>query len=182
MKQSKLFLESILYKLPSIVVAAILISACGQEANSKEGQEMEIKQALKTVETKGDKEKNALAFINGYTETTINMTEQNGQSKWVNASPLATKEFKAVYNKIMEDAFKADPEYGLGADPILDAQDFPSKGFELESFDDATNFLIIRGKDWPDFKLTMKVKQENGKWMVDGCGIVNIPVEEQSDR
>jgi len=71
---------------------------------------------------------------------------------------------------------------GLGADPIFDAQDYPSKGFELESIDETTNYLTMKGKDWSEFKLTMKVVEENGKWLVDGCGIVNIPKDKRAAR
>ncbi|MBK6833593.1 MAG: hypothetical protein IPG89_04680 [Bacteroidetes bacterium] len=71
---------------------------------------------------------------------------------------------------------------GLGADPIVDAQDYPSKGFELESIDEQTNFLIVKGKDMPEFKLTIKVVEENGNWLVDGCGIVNIPKDKRAAR
>jgi hypothetical protein len=40
----------------------------------------------------------------------------------------------------------------------------------------------VKGKDWTDFKLTIKVVLENGKWLIDGCGIVNIPNEKRSKR
>ena len=36
--------------------------------------------------------------------------------------------------RINDDALKQDPELGLGAEPIFDAQDNPSEGCELESF------------------------------------------------
>jgi hypothetical protein len=41
--------------------------------------------------------------------------------------------------------------------------------------------LTIR-KDWTEFKLTMKVIEENGNWLVDGCGIVNIPQDKRAER
>ena len=48
------------------------------------------------------------------------------------------------------------------------------KGFEIESFDRENNFLIIRGIDWPKFKLLIKISRENNTWLIDGCGSINI--------
>jgi hypothetical protein len=84
--------------------------------------------------------------------------------------------------KIIEDAYEKEPEVGLDFDPILDAQDYPDKGFELESLDEKTNYLTVRGKDWADFKLTIKIIEENGNWLVDGCGIINIPTDKRAKR
>lgn len=59
--------------------------------------------------------------------------------------------------RIIDLAYKQDPELGLDRDPIFDAQDCPDKGFELDSFDEKTNYLTVKGKNWPEFKLTMEV-------------------------
>ena len=104
----------------------------------------------------------------------INITD------WVNSNNLATKGFKTELKRILDDAYKKEPEVGLDFDPILNAQDWPDKGFELASFDERTNYLTVSGKDWPDFKLTMKITEENGNWLVDGCGIINIPTEKRA--
>lgn len=77
---------------------------------------------------------------------------------------------------------KADPEIGLDADPIFDAQDYPDKGFELETFDSKTNYLVVKGKNWTDFKLRIKMVLENDRWLVDGCGIINIPHDKRIAR
>ena len=53
---------------------------------------------------------------------------------------------------------------------------------DIQAYDEQTNYLTVKGKDWPDFKLTMKMALENGKWVVDGSGIVNIPENEQAER
>nr|MBP6315517.1 hypothetical protein [Chitinophagaceae bacterium] len=82
----------------------------------------------------------------------------------------------------VENAYKQDPELGLGFDPIFDAQDYPEKGFELVSFDEKTNFIVVKGKDWADFKLTLKMVEENEQWLVEGCGIINIPKDKQNFR
>ena len=125
---------------------------------------------------------NALKFINGYVENCNKMKQSVGIIDWVNSNGLSTNGFRTELKRIIDDAYKAEPEVGLDFDPILDAQDFPDKGFEFESVDETTNYLTVRGKDWPDFKLTIKIIEENEKWLVDGCGIINIPTDKRAKR
>ncbi|MES2589987.1 MAG: hypothetical protein V4622_13495 [Bacteroidota bacterium] len=124
----------------------------------------------------------ALTFINTYVDNSNKMNKSIEISDWVNSNSLTTKNFKTELKKIIDDAYEEDPELGLDFDPIFDAQDYPSEGFELESLDKKTNYLTVRGKDWPEFKLTMKVINENGNCLVDGCGVVNIPDSKRASR
>jgi len=152
-------------------LAIIGFASCGHSQNTlQKGKEL------------GKKTNNALAFINGYVENVNKMKQAVGIIDWVNSNKLATNEFKLELKRIVDEAYKNDPELGIEADPIFDAQDNPSEGFVLESFDDKTNYLIVKGIDWPDFKLTMRIKNVNGVWLVDGCGIVNIPNEKRTNR
>ena len=121
----------------------------------------------------------ALTFINLYVDNRNEMKESIGIIEWVNLNNLTTNRFKTEVKTIIEKAYKADPELGLDADPIFDAQDYPDEGFELESFDSKTNLIVVKGKNWADFKLTIKMVLENNKWLVDGCGIVNIPKDKK---
>jgi hypothetical protein len=136
----------------------------------------------KTASQKINKVDNALKFINSYLENSNKMADRVDILDWVNSSNLSTKGFKAELKKIIDDAYKAEPEVGLDFDPIFDAQDNPDKGFELEAFDEKTNYLTVRGTDWKEFKLTMKIIEESGNWLVDGCGIVNIPEDKRAAR
>lgn len=110
------------------------------------------------------------------------MDESSDIVKWVSTNDLVTDRFKKELKTMVDEAFKTDPEMGLGFDPIVDGQDFPDEGFELESFDNKTNYLVVKGKKWPDFKVTIKMVLEGNKWLVDGCGVVNIPEDKQSPR
>ncbi len=110
------------------------------------------------------------------------MKGSTGIIEWVNANNLTTNRFKTEVKTIIEAAYKEDPESGPGFDPIFDGQDFPDEGFELEAFDSKTNFIVVKGRNWADFKLTIKVIAEDDRWLVDGCGIVNIPEDKQSER
>lgn len=122
----------------------------------------------------------ALIFINSYIDNCNKMKESIDIIEWVDSNTLTTKRFKTEVKTMVEEAFKIEPEIGLGFDPILDGNGYPDEGFELESFDSKTNFIVVKGKNWADFKLTIKVVVDNNKWLVDGCGIVNIPTEWQT--
>ena len=115
-----------------------------------------------------------LTFINAYVDNCNKMNKAVEIGEWVNTNQLVTSRFKIALKKLMDDAYKIDPEMGLDADPILDAQDYPEKGFELASINRKTNTVVVKGIDWPDFTLTIKVVDENGVWLVDACGMVNV--------
>lgn len=123
-----------------------------------------------------EKTRVALEFINSYVNYCGNQQKKLELIDWINDNKLVTDSFKTALRKIIDDAKTEDPELGPDFDPIFDAQDYPLEGFVTEASNE-TEFLIVRGKDWPDFKLTVKVAQENGKWLVDGCGMVNVPEE-----
>lgn len=159
-----------------IFVTILGFISCGQVSektkNSKDSQVLDSKQYNKTD--------NALTFINDYVKNVNKMNKAVGILDWVNTNKLTTDGFKRELKRIIDEGYKNDPELGIDADPIFDAQDNPEMGFEIESFDEKTNYLIVKGIDWPDFKLTMKIKNENGDWLVDGCGMINIPNEKQA--
>jgi hypothetical protein len=159
-------------------IMIIGLISCGQNSNRTN----DSKASQVTSTGKNKKTDNALTFINGYIENVNKMKQAVGIIEWVNSNKLSTDGFKRELKRIIEEAYKNDPELGLDADPILDAQDNPDKGFVVESFDDKSNYLIVQGVDWPDFKLTMKIKNENGIWLVDGCGMINIPNEKRAKR
>ncbi len=127
-------------------------------------------------------ENTALTFINSYIEDCNKMKKSVGYLSFVKSSTLTTNSFKTELQKIVDDAEKEDPEMGLDFDPIIDGQDYPDEGFELKHFDTKTNFITVKGKNWTDFEVTMKLILENEKWLIDGCGIVNIPKNNQSKR
>ena len=105
----------------------------------------------------------ALQFVNDYIHT---MDEEQINTKtWIKNNPLLTKKFKSEYKKSFNNDF----------DPILNAQDYPEKGFKIVNSDSSTGYVYLQGVDYDEFSITAKVVFEDGKWLVDGCGIVNIP-------
>jgi hypothetical protein len=162
----------------TITISLLLLTSCGDSTKTNP----ESTNTETTVTAKDATFENALTFINGYVDNCNKIQEAIGAIDWVNSNALATASFKTELKKMMDEATEKDPEMGLGADPLFDAQDYPEKGFELESFDEKTNYLTVKGKEWPDFKLTMKVIEENGNWLIDGCGMVNIPSDKKAKR
>lgn len=121
----------------------------------------------------------ALTFINSYIEESNKLNKSVGYLNFVKSSKLTTNRFKTELQKIVDEAEKEDPEMGLGFNPIVPGNDHPEKGFEFESYNSKTNYIVVKGIDWADFKVTIKVAKEENKWLVDGCGVVNIPEEKQ---
>ena len=162
------------------ILTIILIVSCGQNIDKKKTKEISSTGSKKQKDHKPvDK---ALEFINLYVDNCNKMKESIGVVEWVNSNSITTIRFKTELKTIMEEAYKIEPELALNADPIFDAQDYPEKGFELDSFDSKTNYIVVKGKDWEDFKLTMKMVLENDNWLVDGCGIINIPINKRITR
>ena len=142
----------------------------------------EDKEYAKEITEANSPENTALTFINSYIVDSNKMNKSVGYLNFVKSSNLTTQSFKMELQKIVDEAEKLDPEMGLDFDPITDGNDYPDEGFELKHFDTKTNFIIVKGKNWADFEVTIKLIFENGKWLIDGCGIVNIPKNNQSKR
>lgn len=167
-------------KLIIIILTIILFSSCRQNSRNKTVNEV---RSIESNELNDNLPVDiALKFINMYVDNCNKMQESIGVVEWVNSNNLTTSHFKTELKSIIDEAYKIDPEMGLDADPIFDAQDYPDKGFELESFDNKTNYIVVKGKEWIDFKLTMKMVLESDNWLVDGCGIINIPNDKRIAR
>ena len=74
----------------------------------------------------------------------------------------------------MDDAMKLDPEYGLGFDPIFNAQDYSESGYKIVKFDTETGIVLVQSKGNDGGEITLKLVSQNGKVLVDGCGAVNM--------
>jgi len=159
----------------SFTVFILLVTSCNK---SETKTKIEKNNSISKVEIDSHF---ALKFINDYAELcntkssskdTINITD------WIEKNNLVTDNFKVIYKNLIDAAEKEDPEMGLDFDPIFDAQDLPDKGFELSKID-KSGYIIVKGKDWDEFQLPIKVIFKDNKWIVDGAGIVNIPKEKQ---
>tara|TARA_B100000941_G_C28478964_1_gene540941 strand:+ start:1161 stop:1604 length:444 start_codon:yes stop_codon:yes gene_type:complete len=120
-----------------------------------------------------------IKFINDYLDFSNDLKSEIGLIEWVNQRHDVTGEFKNELNRILEEAEKNDPELGLGFDPILDAQDSPNR-FKLDKSE--SEYLIVKGENWTEFRLTLKMKLVDNKWLVDGAGIINVPENRRIKR
>jgi hypothetical protein len=122
----------------------------------------------------------ALNFINEYTEFINQPKSEQEILNWIESHNSLTDDFKKEVTRVISDARLDDPELGLGFDPILDAQDYPENGFEIAERDSV--FLTVRGVEWPEFRLALKLKWQDDFWLVDGSGIINIPINHRIKR
>jgi hypothetical protein len=160
-----------------IFIIILLTYSCsaGHENNGK-------KVEGKTIEASTPYYNVALKFINDYTDYCNNLTGANLDSNWIYRNQLLTQSFKDRYKTLLDSAYKKEPELGLDFDPIFDAQDYPDKGFVILKSDNNTGFVTVKGKNWKEFTVILKVVSQNGKWLVDGAGIINIPTDKQVKR
>ena len=131
--------------------------------------------------TKGSDTTVALKFINDYVLFCTKTRSVVNYPKWIKNNKVATDEFKALYIEMIDAATKDESAVGLEFDPIFNAQDFPEKGFSLAQAGD-DGYITVKGKGRPEFKTVIKMKSINGKWMVDGAGVINIPKKKQVKR
>lgn len=160
------------------ITLLFLFISCGKE-NHKDSTKTPTDFSKETKTNEDDAPVVALAFINAYIADSNKMNESVGYVAFVNSSEVTTNEFKTELKRIVDDANKNDPEMGLDIDPLIPGNDYPDEGFELESFDKETNLIVVKGKNWADFKVTIKMVLADNKWLIDGCGIVNIPESKQ---
>jgi hypothetical protein len=117
----------------------------------------------------------ALEFSNSYVGFLNTPSKWSGQwpKDWIQSNKHLTADFQLSYKTIMNNAFKKDSDFGLGFDPILDAQDYPDNGFVVAECSTASRRVSLQGKEWKSFKITAQLKKSNNQWFVDQMGVVN---------
>lgn len=130
-------------------------------------------QSKEKLDEQNQMQKIALDFINSYVAICNNRISEKDEIVWISKQNNLTKSFKSEFKSILENARKRHPELGLGYDPIFNAQDYPENGFELLKVDRQNNRVIVKGKKWAQFQRTIKMKQINNVWFVNGFGIIN---------
>jgi len=121
----------------------------------------------------------AKQFINAYADFSNDRSAEISLLDWVKNQETVSIDFKAGLEEIITEAEKLNPDLGLEFDPIFEAQDFPDS-FEIETY--KGDYVTLKGLKFPDFKLVLKVVEEQNRWVVDGSGIVNIPEEKRVKR
>ena len=95
--------------------------------------------------------------------------------QWVNSNSYLSDAFKQVVQKKITDARKEDPELGLDFDPILNAQDYPDKGYRAKEIQIAGDkaYVVMEGIGAPDFKVSVDLVSINNQWKINGIGHIN---------
>ncbi|MCF1191990.1 hypothetical protein LRR18_10380 [Mangrovimonas sp. AS39] len=176
-------------KKSSLIILLFIVLSCNNSKdkiiiikNKKEIENKQLKEIQNPLENLDSITYIATKFINDYVSNCNKMKEQIGIIEWVNSYPNVSQKFKSELTKMIQDAEEKDPEYGLGFDPIFDAQDYPDDGFKLTQFDSTTNYLTVEAKSWKGFAITMRIKKMDNEYLLDGCGVINIPKNKQAKR
>ncbi len=113
-----------------------------------------------------------LTFINDY--VTNSNTVNTPVLKWLSEYQNVTNDLIYRLERMIDSAYQIEPEIGLDFDPIFNAQDYPEEGFMIDSINEEANTIIVKGKDWQEFKLPIKLKLVKNQWLIDGVGAINI--------
>ena len=117
----------------------------------------------------------ALKFLKEYTEVLENNTtgipndvsnpeDYDVRYIYLKATNLITKRYR---NELLETIVaNYAEEDGGGADPVLGLQDFDTE-WKIVSYNSKNGNVLLQG---PTFKVKVKVKNVNGKWLVDNSG------------
>ena len=139
----------------------------------------------------------ALNFINEYAD--YENSEMYRNPEIIYNSPLFTDRFKEMYrNSLIANFFWNCDEYGSNIEGCTDnkidgeqkefaeiyggsvlaeqGQDMP-KRYSLLSYNEKTGIVYLKGEGWshPNYRVLVKMVQENGIWKIDGAGEINIP-------
>lgn len=124
----------------------------------------------------------AIQFISDYAHFLDHSTDPKTTLSWIQHNQLLTSGFKENYTRIIEEAWKTDPELGLGFDPVFDGQDYPDNNYTITAIDSLSGFVTVSSDSWKEFVVIMRVTQNGKQSLVDGSGIINIPENKRAQR
>lgn len=166
-------------QISTIVVTLFMLSACQEEnaSASTTANVIHSQNAMDSVEINENesrieaeealKIKIAISYINDY------VGGDNYYKDWVPANVYSSPKLKNELKRMIDAV--GDSPYGLGYDPVVNGQDnageYVFKGYTPEGY------IIAEGKDYPVFKVIIKVEKIDGSWLVNGIGDINISSE-----
>lgn len=118
----------------------------------------------------------ALKFINDYTSYYNSPNSTLSVTEWVGMRLDVTNSFREELQNVLQEAYSNEPEFGLGFDPIVNAQDLPEQ-FKIKKTDN--EYVLVEGVHLEHFQVILKLKFQENEWIVDGSGIINIPRDKQ---
>lgn len=99
--------------------------------------------------------------------------------RWLAESKRLTPQFLSSFESLELEGRRREPDLGWGVDLVLDAQDAPDQGFRLVACRPGGH-VELEGRDWPDFRVVVKVAPHGSSYLVDGAGRVNVQVAQRA--
>ena len=121
-------------------------------------------------ENHGPAEVATLEFVNEYVKYSNDSKYDHDILEWCKYNSNISTDFFSSLKSILNNP---NLDESIDFDPIFDAQDYPEEGFEIKDSLHG-NYLTIRGKDWNEFELKVKVLKGADKWLIDGIGAINM--------
>ena len=84
------------------------------------------------------------------------------------ANPDVTERYITEVRQEIND-INNEPETILDSDIILDSQDYDD-AYIVARTDASKGYVYLEGEKHKEFKVIVKLVQQNGKWLVDDCG------------
>lgn len=110
----------------------------------------------------------ALKFINDYVAQQDKLNGIEAIGAWVAANPDVTERYITAVRQEIND-INNEPETILDSDIILDSQDYDD-AYVVVRTDESKGYVYLEGEKHKEFKVIVKLVQQNGKWLVDDCG------------
>ncbi len=127
----------------------------------------------------------AVGFMNrylAYLEDVFERRSEQSVADWLAADGQIAPEFVEAYRQLEAEGYAHDPEMGWGVDLLLDAQDHPDQGFALAACSEEPGVVLLRGVDWPQFEVAVRVASSAQGSQVLGAGLVNVPEHARASR
>lgn len=151
------------------LIFMVLISSCSNPEQKVEIESEPLDEELPNAETI------AVNFINNYAAYCEHHTGEFSVVDWANNEEYVSSIFVDSLEKMITDAYEIEPEMGLGYDPIFNAQDYPSEGFEFKTLTMEQTYLVtVCGKEWKEFEVKIKLASTRASMLIIGAGVVNM--------
>ena len=154
------------FLLTGILAVSVLgISANSKEASNQEPPKKEVATTVKKAEN--TPEATALNFINTYY---IKIYKNQEKAIEISNRILEGKKVSKA-DRAFAEKYSVDYTAIFGA-LVADLQD--DSVFELESYNQKTGIVNLKDKK-TGIEMPVKVIKVNGKWLIDGAGLTNMP-------
>jgi hypothetical protein len=162
-----------------VMILGVTLVSCSSQHNeeNKTGEQPGGSVQTNPVSQPSTPVEASVNFLQSYCSYSADMTiPKEDPEAWVGRSGLVTENFLKTFHALCH------TEEGLDYDPILVAQDIPDSTFAVVRYDSTAGFVTVRGIHDTSYVIVVKPVLQNGKWLIDGVGDVNIPEDRRPRR